>query len=253
MPVGPREPIGPNMLNESKILVIGATSGTGLETARLLLEEGAALNVFVRNLAKARHLFDESVRIFGGDLMDPERLPEAFEGVDQLVFTAGVTKRPCPEQLIIETEYEGMKRTLEAAERSGFGGRIAFLSSIGVTNPNWASRLLNKVKGNALKWRLAMEDLIRGSGFDYSIVRAGYLMNSVSRKRIAFTQANYALEMRHRIGRKEAAHVIVEALRTNAASRKTFGAVRDASRAEQDWESDFARLKTDEMTTGENR
>lgn len=239
------------MLNSSRILIIGATSGTGLEAARLLQHEGASINVFARNVAKARELFDESVMIIGGDLNEPNRLPEAFEGVDHLVFTAGVTKRPCPESLIIATEYEGMKKTLEAAERSGFGGRIVFLSSIGVTKPNWASRLLNKVKGNALKWRLAMEELIRGSGFDYSIARAGYLMNSVSRRSIALTQTNYALELRHRIGRKEAARVLVEALKNDAASRKTFDAVRGAKRADQDWESDFKRLEHDGGGPGE--
>lgn len=235
------------MLNKSNFLIIGATQGTGLEAARLLQQEGAGLRIFARNVPKARELYDDSVVIIGGDLRDPERLPEAFEGADHLIFTAGVTKRPCSEELIVSTEFEGMKRTLEAAGRAGFGGRIAFLSSIGVTRRNWASRLLNKVKGNALKWRFEMEELIRGSGFDYSIVRAGYLMNSDSRKSIELSQNEYALELRYRIGRKEAAQVMVESFRHAEAGGKTYDAVRGrGSEADDpDWRRAFSLLSPD--------
>lgn len=234
------------MLKGNTILLIGATQGTGLEAARILGEEGAQLKVFARNLLKARERLDGDVRIIGGDLRDPVRLPEAMEGADHIVFTAGVTKRPCDESLIVTTEYEGMKKTLAAASTAGFSGRIAFLSSIGVTRTNWASRLLNKVKGNAIEWRRAMEDLIRASGFDYSIVRAGYLMNSVSRKDITLTQSGYALELRHRIGRKEAARVLVEALKEPEAGRKTFDAVRArSSEPRADWRTKFSALSED--------
>ena len=238
------------MLEGKTILLIGATQGTGLEAAQILASEGAALRVFARNTAKARERLDGNATIIGGDLRDPDRLPEAFRGAEHVIFTAGVTKRPCDEKLIVSTEFEGMKKTLAAASAAGFSGRIAFLSSIGVTRPNWASRLLNKVKGNALKWRREMEDLIRSSGFDYSIVRAGYLMNSVSGKEIALTQREYALELRHRIGRREAARVLVEALKEPAAARKTFDAVRSrSSEGHGDWRQKFTALAAD--TAGE--
>lgn len=235
------------MLSEKTVLIIGATQGTGLEAARILQKEGAEIRVFARNIPKAREVLDDTVTMIGGDLRDPKRLPEAFEGADHLIFTAGVTKRPCSEELIVSTEYEGMKKTLNAAREAGFDGRIVFLSSIGVSNPNWASRLLNKVKGNALEWRLAMEDLIRESGFDYTIVRAGYLMNSVSRKPISLSQTELALELRYRIGRKEAAEVLVESIRHPEAGRKTFDAVRrrQSDGAKNGWRTKFAGLEED--------
>ncbi|HUF04688.1 MAG TPA: NAD(P)H-binding protein [Aridibacter sp.] len=238
------------MFAEKTVLIIGATQGTGLEAAKLLQKEGVGIRVFVRNVPKAREVFDDTVAIIGGDLREPGHLTEAFDGAHHLIFTAGVTKRPCSEELIVSTEYEGMEKTLAAAREAGFKGRIVFLSSIGVTNPNWASRLLNKVKGNTLEWRLAMEDLIRESGFDYSIVRAGYLMNSSSRKPIFLSQSEFALELRYRIGRNEAAEVIVEALRHPEAGRKTFDAVRGrhSNGAESDWAAKFAALKEDKGT-----
>lgn len=228
-----------------KVLIIGATQGTGFEAARMLIGEGADVRIFARNLPKARELFGDSVEIVGGDLRNPERMPEAADSVDAILFTAGVTKRPCAEDLIISTEYEGMRKTLGAAKASGFKGRFLFLSSIGVTRANWASRLLNKVKGNALKWRRSMEDEIRGSGFDYTIIRAGYLMNSVSARKIFLGQSEFPLELRYRIGRKEAAKLFLEALRSEEAAGKTFDAVRSKERGENDWPSDFAGLEPD--------
>lgn len=228
-----------------KILIIGATQGTGLEAAKILISDGADVRIFARNVPKARELFGDRVEIVGGDLRKPERMPEAVDSVDAILFTAGVTKRPCAEELIISTEFEGMKKTLRAAGEGRFKGRFLFLSSIGVTKANWASKLLNKVKGNALKWRRAMEDEIRGSGFEYTIVRAGYLMNSVSSRRIFLGQSEFPLELRYRIGRKEAARLFVEALKSGEAAGKTFDAVRARERGANDWPSDFAGLEAD--------
>jgi uncharacterized protein YbjT (DUF2867 family) len=219
--------------------------GTGYEAAKLLVAERSRVKVFARNVPKAKERLGEDVEVVAGDLRDPKRMPEAVKGAEHIIFTAGVTKRPCKEDLIVATEFEAMKKTIDAAKEVDFRGRFLFLSSIGVTNQNWASRLLNKVKGNALFWRKEMEDLIRGSGFDYTIVRAGYLMNSVSTKEVELSQTEYPLELRYRIGRKEAARVFVEAIKHEAAGRKTFDAVRGPEPGANDWHGKFAALEDD--------
>ena len=90
-----------------------------------------------------------------------------------------------------------------------------------------------------------MEDEIRKSDFDYTIVRAGYLMNSDSTKKIVLDQPDYPLELRYRIGRKETARVFVEAMKSQAASKKTFAAFRSRESGENEWEADFESLGTD--------
>ena len=235
----------PENLAAKTVTVIGATQGTGYEAVRILLAEGANVKIFARDPEKARERLGGSVEVVSGDLRDPAGMPEALAGADHLIFTAGVTKRPCKEELIVSTEFEGMKKTLSAAKETGFGGRIVFLSSMGVTHSNWASRLLNKVKGNALVWRKAIEDLIRDSGFDYTIVRAGYLMNSSSENDIELSQKEHPLEFRYRIGRKETARVMVESLRQQAASKKTFDAFRSRTNSGSDWLQKFERLSAD--------
>lgn len=227
-----------------KILVIGATQGTGEIIVRLLLEKNMTVRIFARNEEKAREKFGEKVEIIVGDLQNPTAMPEAVKDIDHIIFTAGVTKRPCGEELIIQTEFEGMKKTLEAAKNTGFSGRFLFLSSIGVTNGNWASWLLNKVKGNALKWRLAMEDEIRQSGFDYTIIRAGFLMNGEAGSRqIELSQNEYPLYLRYRIARADVAKIFVKALKNENANRKTFDAVWGDEK--QDLNKLLATLKED--------
>lgn len=210
----------------SKVLVIGATQGTGFKVVQQLLRENYEVRIFARNEQKAREKFSEKVEITIGDLQKPTTMPEAVKDIDHIIFTAGVTKRLCGEDLIIQTEFEGIKKTIEAAKVSGFDGKFLFLSSIGVTKGNLASWLLNKIRGNALKWRKAMEDEIRKSGFDYTIIRAGYLMNGASGKRpVELSQNEYPLYLRYRISRADVAKSFVEALKDDNANCKTFDAV----------------------------
>ncbi len=213
---------------------------------RLLLENGFKVRIFARNVSKAKEKFGDKVEIIIGDLQNGENLAEAVKGADHIIFTAGVTKRPCKEELIVETEFEGMKKTLNAAKDSGFDGKFLFLSSIGVTKENWASKLLNKIKGNALKWRLAMEDEIRRSGFAYTIVRAGYLVNSDNGKKpLELSQNEYPLYLKYRIARKDVAGIFVEALKTDEANNKIFDAVWTKEADNLSLKEKFAGLKKD--------
>lgn len=210
-----------------KVLIIGATQGTGLELTRLLLEKGDSIRAFARNENKLReHFSGDEVEAVIGDLQNAEGMADAVRGVDHIVFTAGVTKRPCKEQLIIDTEFEGMKRVLSAAKSDGFSGRFVFLSSIGVVSESWASKLLNKVKGNALYWRKRMEDEIVASGFPFTIARAGFLMNSNrGLDSVGLGQTELPLLMRYRIGRNDVARLFVAALESEDAANKIFDAV----------------------------
>ncbi len=228
----------------SGILVVGATQGTGFEIVQELLRENREVRVFARNEGKAREKFGEKVEIVIGDLQNPDKMPEAVKDIDHIIFTAGVTKRPCGEDLIVQTEFDGLKKTLEAAKNAGFAGKFLFLSSIGVTKENWASRLLNKIKGNALKWRKAMEDEIRKSGFDYTIVRAGFLMNGAGGKKpLELSQNEYPLYLCYRISRADVAKIFVEALKDDNTNRTTFDAVWGSEKRQLS--ESFRKLKKD--------
>src|SRR5713226_3839034 len=89
-----------------RVLVIGATQGTGYQISTLLLHEGYRVRALARNEAKAKRTLSSPVEVVVGDVTKAGTLPDAVKDVDHIIFTAGVTQRPAGERLIIATEYD---------------------------------------------------------------------------------------------------------------------------------------------------
>src|SRR5712692_681756 len=136
-----------------RVLVIGATQGTGYQIATRLLQEGYRVRALARNEAKAKRALSSPVDVVVGDITRAGTLPDAIKDVDHVIFTAGVTQRPVGERLIIATEYEGVKNAITAARNTGFNGRFLYMTSLGVTKSSLAAIFLNLIKRNTLKWR----------------------------------------------------------------------------------------------------
>src|ERR1051326_3817808 len=154
------------------VLVIGGTRGTGLLIARLLCQRGQRVRVLARDPRRAASLFDSSVEIFGGDLTKPETLAPAINGARHLIFTAGCRSGyPVREPRVKAVEFDGVVQTVAAARQVGFSGRFLYMTSSGVMTENLAARCLNLWKGNTLVWRRRVEDEIRASGVDYTVIR----------------------------------------------------------------------------------
>src|SRR5712692_8486044 len=235
------------MDENQRVLVIGATQGTGYLIVNLLLRDGYQVRALARNEAKAKERLSSTVEIVVGDITKPNTLQSAMKDVDHLIFTAGVTQRPAGERLIIATEYEGVKNTLAAARDAQFTGRFLYMTSIGVTKPSLGAMLLNLVKGNTLKWRKLAEEEIRRSGFDHTIIRAGFLTNSPGgRRAIEVSQREYPLAFKYRISRADVAAVFVQALRHPSTRRTTFELVWARRGHRQEWDILFGHLAPDE-------
>ena len=104
-----------------RVLVIGATQGTGSLIVPRLLRDGYSVRVLARTPDRARARFGASVDVVAGDVTKPGTLPAAMDGIHHLILTAGVTKRPAPESLVKATEHDGTLNVLAAAERRSFG------------------------------------------------------------------------------------------------------------------------------------
>jgi uncharacterized protein YbjT (DUF2867 family) len=209
------------------VLVIGGTRGTGLLLARLLQKRGKLVRVLARDPKHAASLFDSSVEIVAGDLMKPETLSPAIAGASHLIFTAGCRSgHPVREPHVKAVEFDGVIHTLTAARQAGFSGRFVYMTSSGVMTENFAARCLNFWKGNTLVWRRLVEDKIRASGVDYTIIRAGVLLNRPGGEHvIEITQQLLPLAWRHRIARADVARVLAAALEHPKTSRATFETV----------------------------
>jgi uncharacterized protein YbjT (DUF2867 family) len=234
------------MTTNDPVLVVGGSRGTGLLIARLLLQRGYRVRVLARNPTQAASQLGPTVDVVAGDLTRPDTLAPAVRGASHIVFTAGVHSGSyAPEALVRATDYQGVVDTLAAARAAGFAGRFLYLNSIGVTTPSLAATLLNLVKRNTLVWRRRVEDEIRASALDYTIIRVGFLTNGPSgRQAVMVTQGALPLAPRYRIARADAAEAFVEALRHPQASRTTFEVVSSNGRRE-DWNALLSRLRPD--------
>ena len=229
------------------ILVIGGTRGTGLLVTQRLERQGAAVRVLARDPVAARARLGPTVDIVAGDVTREDTLPPALDGTTHVVFTAGCRSgRPAAERQIKATEYDGVLNTLSAAGKTGFAGRFLYMTASGVTKPSIASVLLNLYKGNTLVWRQRAEVAIRASGLDYTIIRAGVLLNRPGgRRTILLTQDARPLSIRYRIARADVAAAFVAALDHPNASRVTCDVVWGRGTRPDSWDALFARLKPD--------
>jgi uncharacterized protein YbjT (DUF2867 family) len=186
------------------------------------------------------------VEIVRGDLNDQESLLSAFGDVGHLLFTAGVRSgRFARESVVKATEYEGVLRTIAAARARGFTGRFVYMTSIGVRRKSMFIVAVNIWKGNTMLWRRQAEDAIRASGFDYTIVRAAFLLNRPAHQRaVRVSQRESPLTFHECIGRADVAEALVEALYHPRAARHTRGEVGPRA-ARSFWSELFADLAPD--------
>ena len=233
------------MHQSERVLVVGGTRGTGLLIANLLLESGYAVRVLARR-PKTGGRLGSSADVVHGDVTRTETLSSPVKDIRHLIFTAGVAVGPAREKTIVATEYQGVLNTLTAARQAGFNGRFLYMTSIGVTRPSLSADILNLVKGNTLRWRNKVEDEIRTSGVNYTIIRAGFLLNSPGGKRaIEVSQHAHPLAPRYRIARADVAETFVQALEHPNTARTTFEVVWGSGPRREQWDLLFSRVKPD--------
>ncbi|HEV2129729.1 MAG TPA: SDR family oxidoreductase [Longimicrobiaceae bacterium] len=230
-------------MEHSRVLVIGATRGTGYEIVQRLLREGYQVRVLARDGARACQRLGEAVEVVVGDVRRPETLPAAVNSVGAIILTAAVIHRVAGQQAVRATVYEGTLNTLAAARHTRFTGRFLYMSALGTRRGSWLGFLLSRIKGNTLRWRRLAEEAIRLSGLDYTIIHAGILTNAPAGQRaIEISQHDYPLLPRYRISRGDVAEVFVQALRHPRTRNTTFDAVWTQGLPTHDWEALFGAL-----------
>ena len=232
---------------KGRILVIGGTRGVGLLIARLLHERGYMVRVLARDPAGASNILGPAFEVVAGDLTKADTLPPALRDVDHIILTAGAPSgRYAPESLVKATDCDGVIDTLAAARSAGLRGRFVYLNTIGIRTPSLAGFLINLLKRNTLLWRRRVEDRIRNSGIDYTIIRVGFLLDRPGGEHaINVSQGALPLAFRNRIARADVAEAFVEAVGTSSASRTTFEIVWGSGPRQHSWNRLFERLRPD--------
>lgn len=211
-------------ISHTRILVVGATQGTGLHVVNLLQQHGTQVRVLARNIEKARTVFAaHPVQIHHGDVTQPATFTGAFDDITGIIYTLGVTQRPASEALIKSTEHDGTLNFLRAAVAAGFRGPFVYMTSMGTEKPSLAGWLLNTIKGNTLKWRAKVEAAVQQGGLPYTIVRAGVLTDAPAMQHtLTMTQTPMGASLTRKISRADVARVLVSALYDPTAANIAF-------------------------------
>ncbi|KAI5059402.1 hypothetical protein GOP47_0025721 [Adiantum capillus-veneris] len=174
-----------------KVLVVGCSSGVGLQATKKLLEKNEHFEVIglVRNQEKAVQAIGEEagkVKFIKGDITKVETLGPACNGVDVVICTVGATvgwRLPSSNANTPKNcDYLGVKNLSEAAAHAKVP-KFVLVSSMAVTRPWYpVALLLNTAFGNVLQWKLKGENCLREvyrqqSNLSYNIVRPGGLTN----------------------------------------------------------------------------
>lgn len=106
------------MIDTAPVLVVGGTGNVGRLVVENLLARGKKVRALVRPTSDASSLEDAGVEIAHGDMLDPDSLVEAMDGVDSLITTAaGYSKRKKGDGA--DTDVIGNRNLVEAASRVG--------------------------------------------------------------------------------------------------------------------------------------
>ena len=231
-------------MSKKRVLVTGATGRTGLLVVNKLsqLSDNFEVLGFARNAEKIKELFDSNEGFCTGNISDESSLETALRGCDCLVIvTSAVPKMKAPPQEGQRPEFEfeqggmpeqvdwiGQKNQIDIAKKLGIN-HIVLVGSMGGTNPNHP---LNKIgNGNILIWKRKAEEYLINSGINYTIIRAGGLINEPGGKRELIVGKNDTLlenppnDISTVIPREDVAELVVYSLIETTAKNKAFDVI----------------------------
>lgn len=147
-----------------KIAITGGTGFVGGHFAKRVLAEGHDVVLVSRTANRQGSGVNGTARVtrVSSDLSDIDVLAAAFAGCDAVAHCAGIN-REIGKQTFERIHIEGTRNVVEAAKRAGVR-RIALMSFLRA-RPDCGSPY------HESKW--AAEEIVRNSGVDYTIVKAG--------------------------------------------------------------------------------
>lgn len=155
-----------------KIVVFGASGGTGSLIVEKALAAGHQVTAFVRSPEKIT-LSHPNLTLFQGDVMDADKVDAAIQGQDAVISALGPTRPPV--EGMMKTAAEQITR---AMERHGVR-RLISTTGAGVRDPQDKPGLMDRVfkallgliSGAVLRDSEANVKVIRATDLDWTIVR----------------------------------------------------------------------------------
>ncbi|MEN3212309.1 SDR family oxidoreductase [Methylorubrum populi] len=164
-----------------KILVLGATGGTGRLIVAQSLARGYDVTALVRSPGKAKSL--PGAKLVVGDARDPKVLREALRGRDAVVSALGTPASPFREVMLLSE----VTRTLVGAMRDEGIARLVAVTGIGAGDSRghggfaFDRLILPLLLRHVYADKDRQEDIVRQSGLDWVLVRPTVLSNKPGR------------------------------------------------------------------------
>lgn len=164
-----------------KILVLGATGGTGRLIVAQSLARGYDVTALVRSPVKAKSL--PGAKLVVGDARDLKVLREALRGRDAVVSALGTPASPFREVTLLSE----VTRTLVGAMRDEGIARLVAVTGIGAGDSRghggfaFDRLILPLLLRHVYADKDRQEDIVRQSGLDWVLVRPTVLSNKPGR------------------------------------------------------------------------
>ncbi|HVH69949.1 MAG TPA: NAD(P)H-binding protein [Candidatus Dormibacteraeota bacterium] len=179
-----------------RVAITGGTGFVGRHLARELVARGHQAVL----IARGKDMRDESIyklagtSFFASDLSNGQELQKAFWGCDAVSHCAGIN-REIGTQTYQRVHIEGTRHVVEAARQAGVK-KIVLLSFLRA-RPNCGSAY------HESKW--AAEEIMRNSGLDYTIFKAGVIYGRGDHMLDHLSHALYTFPIFGLVGLKEKA------------------------------------------------
>jgi putative NADH-flavin reductase len=197
-----------------KLFVIGATGRTGREVVEQALARGHQITAFVRS-PEGIKFNNKRLTVIEGNAMDENELVNAMQNHDAVVSTLGPRQVFKPSSMLHDSAI-AMTRAMH-----GSGVTRLVVLSAAAHFPGIPNRIASFIMRNHMRDSLAMEEIVKRNGLDWTIARPPRL-----------TQEDYltyrsreeaALAMSFSLSRKAVAAFMLDAIEQKKHFQKIVG------------------------------
>ena len=213
-----------------RVLVAGASGRTGREILDVLIDRDLAVQAVTRSSETRRELRDRGVDdVVVGDLLDPTDAAAAVRDCDGVLCAVGSSLRSMVSPALVDGQ--GVINLAAAAANEGVE-RFVMESSIGVGNSKAKLPLpFRLLLYRVLKAKGRAERYLATSGPPHTVIRPGGLTDEQPTNDVLVAEGGDTIV--GTIPRADVARLMVSALRTAEAERRTFEVVaREGLRGE---------------------
>jgi putative NADH-flavin reductase len=202
-----------------KLLILGATGGTGQQLVTQALDAGHEVTTFARSSAKVTVQHPRLRLVIGNVTSNGSALADAMRGHDAVISALGIGMSLKPDGLI----QRSVPAILSAMETHRVR-RLIFTSAIGVGGtfrdaPLFSRVMIRLLLKDVYTDKAAGEELIRRSDLDWTIVQPAQLTNGPLTRKYRFGE-HLKLGGIPKIARADVAHFILSQLDESAYLRK---------------------------------